>query len=61
MPPFGSVTSMPTVVILPDLMFVPAKLDMLEMGKLAAVRTWSCVIDNLREFLTVSSAGDVTG
>ena len=35
---FLSVTSMPTVRILTDLMFVRVKLDLLEMGELAIVR-----------------------
>ena len=35
--PFGPVTSMPTVRILADLMFVPVKLDLPEMEKLAPV------------------------
>ena len=37
--PFGSVTSMPTARIPADLMFVPVKLDLLEMEKPATVRT----------------------
>ena len=36
--PFKSVTSMPTVRILGDPMFVPAKLDLLETEKLVPVR-----------------------
>ena len=42
-PPFLSVTLMLTVRILADLMFVPAKLDLLEMGKIAKVREFSHV------------------
>ncbi len=40
--PVGSVTSMPTVRILADLMFVPAKPDSLEMEKLVPVRKLKC-------------------
>ena len=36
--PFGSVTSMPTVRILADLMCVPVKLDLPEMEKLVPIR-----------------------
>ena len=54
MPPSGSVTSMPTVGILADHMFVPAKLDLPGMEKLAPVRKYNItgiLCDFVRVFL----------